>query len=71
MRPTKYTVFAAAEDAGDPGDLVVEAVRRVAVAAGALQPAVTISPAASNGAAPARPPVTVIGNAGHWETTLI
>jgi hypothetical protein len=71
MRPTKYTVFAAAEDAGDPGDLVVEAVRRVAVAAGALQPAVTISPAASNGAAPARPPVTVVGNAGHWETTLI
>ena len=71
MRPTKYTVFAAAEDAGDPSDLVVEAVRRVAVAAGALQPAVTISPAASNGAAPARPPVTVVGNAGHWETTLI
>jgi hypothetical protein len=71
MRPTKYTVFAAAEDAGDPGDLVVEAVRRVAVAAGALQPAVTISPAASNGAAPARPPVTVVSNAGHWETTLI
>lgn len=25
MRPTKYTVFAAAEDAGDPGDLVVDA----------------------------------------------
>jgi hypothetical protein len=68
MRPTKYTVFAAAEDAGDPGDLVVEAVRRVAVAAGALQPAVTISPAASNGAAPARPPVTVVGNAGHQDS---
>ena len=44
---------------------------RVAVAAGAPQPAVTISPAASNGAAPAHPPVTVVGSAGHRETTLI
>ena len=53
MRATKYIVFAAAEGAGDPGDLVVDVVLRIAVAAGALQPAVTISPAASNGAAPA------------------
>jgi hypothetical protein len=53
MRPTKYTVFATAEDAGDPGDLAVDPVLRVAVAAGASQPAVTISPAASNGLAPA------------------
>jgi hypothetical protein len=71
MKPTEYTVFAAAEDACDPGDLVVNVVLRVAVEADALQPAVTISPAASNGAAPARPPVTVVGSAGHRETTLM
>lgn len=71
MGPTKYIVFAAAEDAGDPGDLVVDVVLRIAVTAGALQPVVTISPAASNGAAPTRPPVRVVGSAGHRETTLI
>jgi hypothetical protein len=37
MRPTKYTVFAATEDVGDQGDLVLDVVFRIAVAAGALQ----------------------------------
>ena len=35
MRPTKYIVFAVAEDTGDPGDLVVDVVLRIAGAAGA------------------------------------